>query len=93
MSHAISEVFKYVSEQPAFRASIGVVHSLKAAQTILLWGAVNPQTQESWVPELEDIRHSWPDAEWTPLSQQQASLFDAAYRSEQRPRQDWLLSI
>lgn len=93
MSQAINEVFKHVSQNPGFRASLGVISSPSASQTILAWGAVNAATDEIWVPELENILHSWPDAIWTPMNQQQAALFDDAYQREQKPREDWLLSL
>jgi hypothetical protein len=93
MTKAINEVFKYVSKHSAFRASLGVISSSNAEKTVLAWGAVNLETEESWVPELNNIRHSWKDAKWTPMSQKQASLFDEAYQREQKPRQEWLLSI
>ncbi len=93
MPQSINQVFKYVSERPGYRASLGVIASPRAAKTILAWGAVNEATEETWVPELTDIQHSWPDAKWTPMNQKQASLFDEAYQREQKPRQDWLLSI
>lgn len=93
MSQAINEVFKYVNEHQGYRASLGIIASPNAGKTILAWGAIDQQTDEVWVPELENIKHSWPDARWTPMNQQQASLFDEAYQREQKPRQDWLLSI
>jgi hypothetical protein len=93
MTKAINEVFKFVNDQPGYRASLGVISSSKAEKTILAWGAVNLETDEIWVPELEDIKHSWTDAKWTPMNQQQASLFDDAYQREHTPRQEWLLSL
>lgn len=93
MTQAINTVFKFVSENPGYRASLGVIASAAATQTVLAWGAVNEDQDDVWVPELNDIRHSWPDATWTPMTQQQASLFDEAYQREQTPRQDWLLSL
>jgi len=93
MTKAINEVFQYVNEQAGFRPSLGVIASSRAAKTILAWGAVNTDTDETWVPELKDIKHTWPDARWTPMTQKQASLFDVAYERESTPRQDWLASL
>lgn len=93
MAQSISKVFKYVSEHEGFRASLGVITSPSASQTILAWGAVNTKTGEQWVPEMENVLQSWADAVWTPMNQKQASLFDDAYRREQKPRQDWLISF
>ncbi len=93
MAHTINLVFGYVQKNPGFRPSLGVIVSSSQEKTILAWGAHNPSTDELWVPELADIKVSWPDAKWTPMSQQQASLFDSAYEREQKPREDWLLSI
>ncbi len=93
MPQAINKVFKFVSEHKGYRASLGVIASPHAAKTILAWGAIDQQTDDVWVPELENIKQSWPDARWTPMNQKQASLFDEAYQREQKPREDWLLSI
>lgn len=93
MNRPIHQVFKYVSDNQGFRASLGVISSTKKERTVLAWGAIDPQTGESWVPELKNILCSWPDAQWTPMNQRQASLFERAYEREMKPRQDWLLSI
>lgn len=93
MNQAINAVFKFVNETPGYRASLGVVTSVVHAETQLVWGAVNPETDDVWVPELAELQRLWPDAKWTPMTQQQASLFDAAYQRELAPRQDWLLSL
>ena len=93
MTHSINQVFKFVSQRPAYKATIGVVHSEQAGNSIVLWGAYNPVSEEYWVPELESIRQSWHDAQWTPMSVQQDSQFEAAYNNERQQRQDWLHSI
>ena len=93
MTQAINTVFKFVSENPGYRASLGVIASSLASKTLLAWGAVNEDSEDIWVPELNNIRQSWPDATWTPMTQQQASLFDEAYQRAQTPRQDWLHSL
>lgn len=91
---AINEVFKYVNENIGYRASLGVISSSGAAKTILAWGAINTETQQVWVPTLDDVKATtWPDAIWTPMNQQQASLFEAAYQKEKSVRQEWLHSI
>lgn len=93
MTKAINRVFRFVSEQSGYRASLGVIASSQASKTVLTWGAVNEETGETWVPELNNLKQSWSDAHWTPITQQQAALFDQAYQREQTPRQDWLLSL
>lgn len=93
MHKAINRVFKFVTENTGYQASIGIITSGQAAGKVLAWGAVHPENGDVWVPELDTILRSWPDASWTPITQQQASLFDEAYRREQTPRQQWLLSL
>lgn len=93
MVKAINQVFQFVNEQTGYRASLGVITSTSAGKTILAWGALNIDTGDTWVPELADVRISWPDAQWTPMSQQQASLFEEAYQNEKSIRHEWLHSL
>lgn len=90
---AINEVFHYVGQHAGFRASLGVITSSRAGKTILAWGAINTETEQHWVPSLDDVKTAWPDAQWTPMNQKQASLFDEAYAKEKSIRQEWLHSI
>lgn len=79
MTHsAISTVFEYINTHPGYRATMGVIVSQQAQQTVLCWGAVSAD-DASYVPDLAYYRARWPDAEWMPLSEQQAQLFDQAY--------------
>lgn len=75
---AISTVFEYINRHPGFRATMGVIVSQQAQQTVLCWGAVSDD-ETSYVPDLTHYRTRWPDADWMPLSEQQAQLFDQAY--------------
>ncbi|MEX0624831.1 hypothetical protein [Saccharospirillum sp.] len=79
MTHsAISTVFEYINTHPGYRANMGVIVSQQAQQTVLCWGAVSDE-DASYVPDLSYYRIRWPDAEWMPLSEQQAQWFDQAY--------------
>ncbi len=93
MATAIHKVFRFISDHRDYRLSLGVISSAKAGETLLAWGAVKGDGEDIWVPELENIQSSWPDAQWTPVNQQQAALFDSAYQRDFSPRNDWLLSI
>lgn len=79
MTHsAISTVFEYINSHPGYRATIGVIVSQQAQKTVLCWGAVSDD-DISYIPDLAYYQIRWPDAEWMPLSEQQAQLFDQAY--------------
>lgn len=79
MTHsAISTVFEYINSHSGYRATMGVIVSQQAQQTVLSWGAVSDD-DANYVPDLAHYRIRWPDAEWMPLSEQQAHLFDQAY--------------
>lgn len=93
MSAVINQVFKYVNHHRGYRASLGVITNTGERESILAWGAVEEETGKAWVPDLNNVRLSWPDAEWTPMSTQQASLFERAYERERETRQDWLMSL
>lgn len=93
MGHAMSQVFKFISNNPGYRPSLGVISSAIQSSTMVSWGAISNDNKTSFVPQLEELKTSWPDAYWTPLSQQQASLFDKAYERERGAREDFLLSI
>lgn len=75
--HGISLIYQVVRENPGFRASMGVIVSRAAQQTVLCWGAV--KGKDCIVPELDQWLKQWPDATWLPLSEQQAQLFDDAW--------------
>ncbi len=75
----IARVFEFISQNPGYRATMGVVVSRSAKETVMCWGAVKGGQQH--VPELAHYRHQWPDAEWVPLSQRQASLFEEAWEA------------
>ncbi len=93
MTTEINHVFKYVNENRGYRASLGVISSALFNKTILAWAAINKDSGEIWVPELTVINKSWPDAQWTPLTQRQASLFDTAYERESLPKKNLMSSI
>jgi hypothetical protein len=93
MGHAMSQVFKFISNNPGYRPSLGVITSVIQSTTMVSWGAISKDNDTSFVPQLEEMKISWPDASWTPLSQQQASLFDKAFERERGAREDFLLSI
>ena len=93
MGQAMSQVFKFISNNPGYRPSLGVITSVLHSTTFVTWGAISKDDDAPFVPEFEELKSSWPDACWTPLSQQQASLFDKAYERERGAREDFLLSI
>ncbi|TCS37666.1 hypothetical protein [Reinekea marinisedimentorum] len=93
MTNSIHQVFKYVCRHQGFRASLGIISSTSKEKTMLAWGAIHASSGETWVPELNNMLSSWPDARWTPMNQQQASLFDQAFERETKPGQDWLMSV
>ena len=79
MTHsAISTVYEYINTHSGYRATMGVIVSQQAQQKVLCWGAVSDD-DANYVPDLAYYRVRWPDAEWMPLSEQQAQLFDQAY--------------
>lgn len=75
--HGITRIYQVVHENPGYRASMGVVVSREAQQTLFCWGAV--KGKECIVPDLAKLQQQWPDATWLPLSEQQAQLFDDAW--------------
>lgn len=93
MTHStIAQVFEFISRNRGYRANMGVIVSHAAKKTVLCWGAV--KGDEHVVPELPAYRNHWPDAVWMPLSEQQAQLFDDAWKDQRgdRHRDDWSLS-
>jgi hypothetical protein len=82
MQSSVNEVYKFISRHKDFRLSLGVVTSNKLGKSKVTLGAVNKITKERWVPDLEKAKNEWPDAQWTPITEQQAALFDAAYENE-----------
>jgi hypothetical protein len=93
VTNSIYQVFKFVSNHQGFRASLGVISSQRNSKSVLAWGAIHKENGKTWVPELEKILVSCPDAQWTPMNQKQSSLFDQAYEREVNSGQEWLLSI
>jgi hypothetical protein len=93
MSQAMNQVFKFISNNPGYRPSLGVISSVIHCTTFVTWGAVGKNNEAPFVPQLEELKTDWPDACWTQLSQQQASLFDKAYERERGDLDDFLLSI
>ena len=93
MGNAMSQVFKFISKNPGYRPSLGVITSVIQSSTMVAWGAINKDGEVSYVPALEEMKKSWPDATWTPISKQQASLFDKAFERERGAREEFLLSI
>ncbi|MEJ2072934.1 MAG: hypothetical protein P8X79_05690 [Reinekea sp.] len=78
----INQVFKFISDNRNYKLSLGVITSKLAGKTILAWGAIDADSDDIWVPELDDIKHSWSDAQWTSITQHQAALFDSAYQRD-----------
>jgi hypothetical protein len=93
MGHAMSQVFKFVSENPRYRPSLGVITSVIHSSTFVTWGAICEDNDKHFVPHLDELIPNWPDARWTQLSKEQASLFDKAYERERDAREDFLLLI
>lgn len=94
MTHStIAQVFEFISQNPGFRATMGVVISHSAKETVLCWGAV--KGAEHVVPELAVFQARWPDAIWMPLSEQQAQLFDEAWKDhgdKSLPSKNWSMT-
>ena len=82
MASLIDEVFKFISDHKDFRPTLGVVSSNHYAKTLVTIGAIHRKTNERWVPGLYKAKAQWPDAQWTPITEEQAELFDAAYKEE-----------
>lgn len=76
-ANGVSQIYQVVLENPGYRASMGVIVSRAARQTVLCWGAV--KGKDTIVPELDHWQRQWPDATWLPLSEQQSQLFNDAW--------------
>ncbi|MEJ2064833.1 MAG: hypothetical protein P8X74_16410, partial [Reinekea sp.] len=61
-------VLDYISQNPQYKACIGLLRTHKQQHGVLQWGAVHRYSGHHYVPFLSSIEKLDPEAYWAPLT-------------------------
>jgi hypothetical protein len=73
--NTIDAVLEFVEENPDYKATIGLIKTMKVNRAYLTWAAVHNKTGHQFVPYLSAISKLNPKAYWEPLTTKELHAF------------------